>query len=118
MLAMHRETRGFLTVLAASAGGAALSGAAAALVVSLSPRVGRCHAGALGVVVLPVAVALAAAGALARSAAAILLNALAFLLPQVAAALAVFFVFAQPGGAGGPGLVLTTGEFWVKVGAA
>jgi hypothetical protein len=65
-----------------------------------------------------VAAALVVAGATARAPAAVLLNALAFLVPQVLAVLAVFFAFAHPGGAGGQGLVLATVDFWVKVAAA
>jgi hypothetical protein len=116
---MRPETRGFLIALSASAGGALLSGAAAATIVSLYPPGTPGASPALwGLAVLPVAVALVVAGALARTTAAILLNSLAYLLPQLVAALAVFFLFAHPGGAGGQGLVLTTLEFWVKVAAA
>ena len=113
------ETRGFLVVLAASAGGAALSGAAAAVVISLHPPgSGGPSPWLWGLVVLPVAAALVIAGARARSAAGVLLNSLAYLLPQLVAALGVFFLFAHPGGAGGQVLVLATFEFWVKVAAA
>ena len=118
MLSMQPEARGFLVTLAASAGGAILSGAAAAIVVSLHPPgSGGAPPALWGLVVLPVAAALAAAGALARTAAAVFLNSLAYLLPQLAAGLAVFFLFAHPGGAGGQALVLATLEFWVKVAA-
>ena len=119
MMAMQPETRGFLVSLAASAGGAALSGAAAAAIVSIyPPGSGGAPAALWGAAVVPVAVALVTAGSLARRASAVLLNSLAFLLPQLAAALGVFYVFAHPGGAGGQGLVLTTVEFWIKVAAA
>lgn len=119
MRRMQPAVRRFLVTLAASAGGAALSGAATAVVVSLYPSGSGGASPALwGLVVLPVAVALVVAGALARTAAAVFLNSLAYLLPQLAAALAVFFLFAHPGGAGGQGLVLATLEFWVKVAAA
>jgi hypothetical protein len=118
-LRVHPETRGFLLALAASAGGAALSGTAAAVVVSLNPPgSGGAPPALWGAVVLPVAAALVVAGALARTGRAVILNSLAFLLPQLTAVLAVFFVFAHPGGAGGPGLIFSTTEFWVKVGAA
>lgn len=117
--AMQPEARGFLGTLAASAGGATLSGIAAAVVVSLYPPGSGGASPALWVLaVLPVAAALVVAGALARTAAAVLLNSFAYLLPQLLAALAVFFLFAHPGGAGGQGLVLATFEFWVKVAAA
>ena len=119
MAPMQPEARGFLVTLAASAGGAALSGAAAAVVVSLyPPGSGGAPPALWGLVVLPVAAALVVAGALARTAAAVFLNSLAYLLPQLVAALGVFFLFAHPGGAGGQGLVLATLEFWVKVAAA
>jgi len=119
MRPMQPEARGFLVTLAASAGGAAASGIATAVVVSLYPPGSAGAPPALwGVVVLPVAVALVVAGALARTAATVFLNSFAYLLPQLVAALAVFFVFAHPGGAGGPGLILATLEFWVKVAAA
>lgn len=96
-----------------------MTGAGAATVVSLYPPGSGGAAPALwGLVVLPVAVALVVAGALARTAAAVFLNSLACLLPQLVAVLAVFFLFAHPGGAGGQGFVLTTLEFWVKVAAA
>ena len=111
--------RGFLITLAASTAAAALSGGAAAVVVSLyPPSSGDASPALWGLVVLPVAVALVGAGALARTVAAVLLNTLAYLLPQLVVALGVFFLFAHPGGAGGPGLVLATLEFWVKVAAA
>ena len=67
---------------------------------------------------MPLAAALAVAGALARTTAAVFINGLAYLLPQLVAAVGVFFLFAHPGGAGGQGLVLATLEFWVKVAAA
>jgi len=119
MMPMQPEARGFLVTLAASAGGALLTGAAAATIVSLYPPGTPGASPALwGLAVLPVAVALVVAGALARTIAAVLLNSLAGLLPQLAAALAVFFLFAHPGGAGGQGLVLATAEFWLKVAAA
>jgi hypothetical protein len=119
MLPMQAQARGFFVSLAASAGGATLSGIAAAIVVSLyPPGTGGASPALWGAVVLPVAVALVVAGALARHAAAVFLNSLAYLLPQLAAGLAVFFLFAHPGGAGGQGLILTTLEFWVKVAAA
>jgi hypothetical protein len=118
MMPMQPEARGFLISLAASAGGAVLSGAAGAVVISTyPPGSGGASPALWGLVVLPVAVALAAAGALARTAAAVFLNSLAYLLPQLVAALAVFFLFAHPGGASGQGLVLATLEFWVKVAA-
>jgi hypothetical protein len=116
---MRVEARRFLVTLAASAAGAAASGAGAAVVVaSYPPGSGGATPAVWGLVVLPVAAALVVAGALARTAAAVLLNALAYLLPQVVAALGVFFLFAHPGGAGGPGLVLATVEFWLEVAAA
>jgi hypothetical protein len=116
---MQAETRRFLVTLAASAAGAAASGAGAAVVVSLyPPGSGGASPAVWGLVVLPVAVALVVAGALARTATAVFLNGLAYLLPQLIAALGVFFLFAHPGGAGGPGLVLATIEFWVEVVAA
>jgi hypothetical protein len=119
MAPMRPQARGFLVTVAASAGGAALSGAGAAVVVSLyPPGTGGASPALWGVVVLPVAVALVVAGALARTASAVFLNSLGYLLPQLVAALAVFFLFAHPGGAGGQGLVLATVEFWVKVAAA
>jgi len=119
MLPMQPGARGFLVTLAASAGGATLSGAAAAVVVSLYPPGSAGASPALwGLAVLPVAVALVVAGALARTAAAVFLNSFAYLLPQLVAAVGVFFLFAHPGGAGGQGLVLTTLEFWLKVAAA
>ena len=105
--------------MAVSAGAAVLSGVAAASVISLyPPGSGNAPAALWGLVVLPVAVAVVVAGTLARTAAAVFLNGLAYLLPQVLAALAVFFLFAHPGGAGGPELILATLEFWVKVAAA
>ena len=116
---MQAAARRFLVTLAASAAGAATSGAAAAVVMSLNPpESGGVPPVVWGLVVLPVAVALVVAGALARTAATVFLNSLAYLLPQVVAAMGVFFLFAHPGGAGGQGLVLATVEFWVKVGAA
>jgi hypothetical protein len=116
---MRPEARRFLVTLAVSAASAAASGAGAAVVVSLSPPgSGAVSPAVWGLVVLPVAIALVVAGALARTAAAVFLNALAYLLPQLIAALGVFFLFAHPGGAGGPGLVLATVEFWVEVAAA
>jgi hypothetical protein len=116
---MQAEARGFLVTLAASAAGAAASGAAAAVVMSLyPPGSGSAPPALWGLVVLPVAAALVVAGALARTAAAVFLNSLAYLLPQLGAALGVFFLFAHPGGTGGQGLVLTTVEFWVEVAAA
>jgi len=119
MPAMRPGTRGFLLSLAAAAAGAGLSGAAAAVVVSLYPPGTPGASPALwGAVVLPVAASLVAAGALARTNTQVLLNSVAFLLPQAFAAMVVFFLFAHPGGAGGQGLVLATAEFWVKVGAA
>jgi len=119
MMPMQPEARGFLVTLAASAGGAILSGVAAAVVVSLYPPGSAGASPALwGLAVLPVAVALVVAGALARTATAVFLNSLAYLLPQLVAALAVFFLFAHPGGAGGQGLILATAEFWLKVAAA
>jgi len=119
MMPMQPEARGFLVTLASSAGGAALSGTAAAVVVSLyPPGSGGASPALWGLAVLPVAIALVVAGALARTAAAVFLNSLAYLLPQLVAALAVFFLFAHPGGAGGQGLVLATAEFWLKVAAA
>jgi hypothetical protein len=119
MPSMRPEARGFLVTLTASAGGAIASAAAAALVLSLyPPGSGGASPALWGLAVLPVAVALVVAGALARTAGAVLLNSLAYLLPQLLAALGVFFVFAHPGGAGGQGLVLATLEFWVKVAAA
>ncbi|MHB8836648.1 MAG: hypothetical protein ACYC9Y_13235 [Candidatus Methylomirabilia bacterium] len=96
-----------------------MSGAAVAVVVSLYPPGSAGAPPALwGLAMLPVAASLVVAGALARTAAAVFLNSLAYLLPQLVAALAVFFLFAHPGGAGGQGLVLATLEFWVKVAAA
>ena len=119
MTPMQPAARGFLVSLAASAGGAVLSGAAVAVVISMyPPGSGGASPALWGLAVLPVAIALAAAGALARTAAAVFLNSLAYLLPQLVAALVVFFLFAHPGGAGGQGLVLATLEFWVKVAAA
>jgi len=119
MTPMQPAARGFLVTLAASAGGAVLSGAAASVVVSLyPPGSGGASPAVWGLAVLPVAVALVVAGALARTATAVFLNSLAYLLPQLIAALGVFFLFAHPGGAGGQGLVLATVEFWVKVAAA
>ena len=119
MTPMQPGARGFLVSLAASAAGASLSGAAAAVLVSLHPPGSGGASPALwGLAVLPVAAALVVAGALARSARAIFLNSLAYLVPQSAAALGVFFLFGHPGGAGGQGLVLATVEFWVKVAAA
>jgi len=116
---MQPGARGFLVTLGASAGGAALSGAIAAVVISFHPPgTGGAPPALWGLVVLPVAAALVVAGATARAPAAVLLNALAFLVPQVLAVLAVFFAFAHPGGAGGQGLVLATFDFWVKVAAA
>ena len=119
MAGMRPEKRGFLVSLAASAGAATLSGGAAAVVVSLyPPGSGGASPAVWGLVVLPVAVALVVAGALARTTTSVFLNALAYLLPQLVAAMAVFFLFAHPGGAGGQGLVLATMEFWIKVAAA
>jgi len=119
MAAMQPDARGFLVSLAASAGGAVLSGAGAAVLVSLYPPGSDGASPALwGLVVLPVAAALVITGALARTTAAIFLNGLAYLLPQLAAALGVFFLFAHPGDAGGPGLILATPEFWLEVAAA
>ena len=116
---MRPEARGFLTVLAASACGALLSGAFAGVVVSLHPPGSGGATPALWVlVVLPVAAALAAAGALSRTAGGVFLNSLAFLLPQSIAVAAVFFLFAHPGGSGGGGLLLATREFWLKTAAA
>jgi hypothetical protein len=118
MTPMRPVARAFLITLAASAGGAALTGALAAVVISLHPP-GSGGAPPLlwGLAMLPVAAALAAAGALARTAGAVFLNSLAFLLPQSIAALAVFFQFAHPGGGGGEGLLLATREFWLKAAA-
>lgn len=118
MAQMQSAARGFLITLAASAGGAALTGALAAVVVSLHPPgSGGVSPVLWGLVVLPVAAALAAAGALARTAGAVFLNSLAFLLPQLIAVMAVFFLFAHPGGSGGEGLLLATPEFWLKAAA-
>ena len=116
---MKPETRGFLVALSVSTVAAALSGGGAAVVLSLyPPGSGGAPPAVWGLVVLPVAVALVIAGALARTAAAVLLDSLAFLLPQLAVGMGVFFLFAHPGGAGGQGMVLATVEFWVKVAAA
>jgi len=116
---MGPAARGFLIALAASAGGAALTGSLAAVVVSLHPPgSGGVPPALWGLVVLPVAAALAAAGALARTPGAVLRNSFAFLLPQSIAVVAVFFLFAHPGGSGGEGLLLATGEFWLKAAAA
>jgi len=116
---MGSTTKGFLISLAAAAGGAALSGVTAAIVVSLyPPGTGGASPAVWGGVVLPVAAALVAAGALARTNLAVALNSVAFLLPQAVVALAVFFLFAHPGGSGGPALVLTTWDFWLEVVAA
>ena len=116
---MRSEARGFLVSLAAAAGAAAISGGAAAVVVSLNPPgSGGVSPAIWGLAVLPVAFALVFAGSLSRTAVAVLLNSLACLLPLLAATLAVFFLFAHPGGAAGQVLVLATGEFWVKVAAA
>ncbi len=118
MKPMRSQARGFLITLAASAGGAAVSGTAASVVVSLYPPGSEGASPLLwGAVVLPVAAALVAAGALARTTAAVLLNSIAYLAPQSAVAVAVFFLFAHPGGAGGQGLVLATPEFWLKLAA-
>lgn len=119
MTPMKPEARAFFLTMAASACAAIVSGAAAATTVSLyPPGSGGAPPAVWGLVVLPVAVALVVAGALARTTAGVLLNSLAYLLPQLVAALAVFFLFAHPGGAGGPELVLGTVEFWVELGAA
>lgn len=108
-----------MLTLAASAGAALLTGAAAAVVISLfPPGSGGAAPAVWGIVMLPVAATLVVAGSLARSAPAVFLNSLAWLLPQLAAGVGVFFLFAHPGGAGGQGFVLTTLEFWVKVAAA
>ena len=116
---MQTEAQGFLVALAASTGGAVLSGGAAAVLVSLHPPGSGGASPALwGVVVLPVALALVLAGALARTVFAVFLNALAYALPQLVMALGVFFLFAHPGGAGGQWLVLATLEFWVYVAVA
>ena len=116
---MRSQTRGFLSALAVSAAAALLSGVAAAVVVSLyPPGSGSGHPALWVLVVLPVAVAVVFAGILARTAAAVFLNGLAYLLPQLLVALVVFFLFAHPGGAGGQGMILGTLEFWVKVAAA
>jgi hypothetical protein len=111
--------RGFLAVLAASAAGAALSGGAAAVTLSLYPPGGGTvvPAWVWGLAGLPVAAALALAGVLSRTAGAVAVNAAAFLLPQAGAVLAVFVLFAHPGGGGGAGVV-ATGEFWLRVAAA
>ena len=119
MRAMSPEARGFLATLAASAGGAALSGFAAAAALSRHPPGSAGPHPALWVlVVLPVAAALACAGALAQTARAVALNSAAFLLPQAVAVVGVFFFFAHPGGHGGEGLVLATAEFWLKLAGA
>jgi len=116
---MQPTARGFWITLTAAAGGAALSGVCAAVVVSLyPPGSGGASPAIWGAVVLPVAAALAIAGALARTPGAVLLNSAAFLFPQSVAALGVFFLFAHPGGSGGETLVLATAEFWFKVAAA
>jgi hypothetical protein len=116
---VRTETKGFLATLAVSAGGAALSGVAAAVVISLyPPGSGNAPPALWGLVVLPVAIAMVLAGVLARTPRSVFLNSLAYLLPQLLAALTVFFLFAHPGGAGGPELILATLEFWVKVAAA
>ena len=119
MKPMGPAARGFLIALAASAGGAALTGSLAAVVVSLHPPgSGGVPPALWGLMVLPVAAALVAAGALARTPGAVLRNSFAFLLPQSIAVVAVFFLFAHPGGSGGEGLLLATGEFWLKAAAA
>ena len=116
---MRSTTRGFLISLGVAAGGAALSGVAAAVVVSLyPPGTGGAPPAIWGAVVLPVAAALVGAGALAPTNRAVFLNSLAFLLPQSVVALVVFFLFAHPGGSGGEGLVLTTIDFWAELAAA
>jgi len=116
---MQPLIRGFLVTLTASTAAAALSGGAAAVVVSLyPPGSGGVSPALWGLVVLPVAVALVGAGVLARTAAAVFLNSLACLLPQLVVAMGVFFLFAHPGGAGGQWLVLATLEFWVYVAVA
>jgi hypothetical protein len=118
MEGMQPGARGFLVALAASAGGAAVSGALAAVVLSIHPPGSDGVSPALwGLVVLPVAAALAAAGALARSPSAVFLNSLAFLLPQLIAVTGVFFLFAHPGGSGGGEFLLATSEFWLKAAA-
>jgi hypothetical protein len=119
MSAMQPEARGFLVTLAASIGGAALSGTFTAVLVSLyPPGSGGASPALWGLAVLPVAAALVAAGALARTTRTVFLNSLGYVLPQLVAAMGVFFLFAHPGGGGGQGLVLATLEFWVKVAAA
>ncbi len=119
MARMQSQARGFLFTLAASTAGAALSGVGAAVLISLyPPGTGGASPALWGLAVLPVAMALVVAGALARTVSAIFLNGFAYLLPQLIAALGIFFLFAHPGGAGGQGLVLTTVEFWLKVAAA
>jgi hypothetical protein len=116
---MPSARRGFLLSAAASTAGAALSGTAAAVVLSLYPPGSEgAHPALWLATVLPVAAALAAAGALARTAGGVLLNAAGFFLPQAVAVVGVFFFFAHPGGHGGEGLVLATAEFWLKLGAA
>jgi hypothetical protein len=118
MTPMRPAARAFLLSLAASAGGASLTGALAAVVISLHPPgSGGAPPALWGMAMLPVAAALAVAGALARTAGAVFLNSLAFWLPQAIAALAVFFLFAHPGGSGGEGLLLATSEFWLKAAA-
>jgi len=111
--------RGFLLTLTASAAGSALSGTVAAGVLLRHPPGSSGPHPALWVIVaFPVAAALACAGALARTARAVALNSLAFLLPQAAAAVGVFFLFAHPGGPGGEALLLATAEFWLKLAGA
>jgi hypothetical protein len=119
MAAMRPDARVFLLTLAVSAGAAVLAGAAAALILSgYPPGSAGPHPALWLLVAVPVAAALAAAGALAQSMASVLVAGAAFLLPQVIVVVAGFFVFAHPGGAGGEGLLLTTAEFWLKLGAA
>jgi len=119
MAPMRPAARGFLITLAVSAGGAALTGVLAAVVVSSHPPgSGGVPPALWGLTVLPVAAALAAAGAVARTPGAVFLNSLAFLLPQSIAVMAVFFLFAHPGGSGGEGLLLATSEFWFKAAVA
>ena len=70
-----------------------------------------------GVVLLPQALAAAAAGFSAATLGAVAINALGFFLPQAAAAVLGFLLFAHPGGPGGLAGLVGTWLFWAELGA-
>lgn len=118
MAGMEGRAKGFFLALAASAAATAAAGAVALLLVlPRGPGAGPVILPLAGLALLPVAAAAAFAGVRARSLAEVLLNSLAFLLPLAAGLVGGFFLWVHPGGPGGERLVLSSGAFWLQLGA-